>query len=61
MHLRHAEQAWPAGCAAPCRAGWCLLAGPGCPVCVCPWMRARIALAAGATVYFGDMLRVPGG
>ena len=46
--------------------GWLrLLAGPGCPVCVCPPREiaraARIALAAGATVAtFGDMLRVPG-
>jgi hydrogenase expression/formation protein HypD len=43
-----------------------LIAGPGCPVCVCPPAEiaaaARLTLAAGAVVAtFGDMLRVPGG
>jgi hydrogenase expression/formation protein HypD len=42
-----------------------VIAGPGCPVCVCPPqeidLAARLALDAGAVVAtFGDMLRVPG-
>ena len=41
-----------------------LIAGPGCPVCVCPeqdvWLAIRLALDQGVTlVAFGDMLRVP--
>ena len=42
-----------------------VIAGPGCPVCVCPPeeidLAARLALEARAVVAtFGDMLRVPG-
>jgi hydrogenase expression/formation protein HypD len=42
-----------------------VIAGPGCPVCVCPPeeidLAARLALEAGVVVAtFGDMLRVPG-
>jgi len=42
-----------------------VIAGPGCPVCVCPPteidLAARLALEHGATVAtFGDMLPVPG-
>jgi hydrogenase expression/formation protein HypD len=42
-----------------------LIAGPGCPVCVCPAaesaLAAHLALEGGALVAtFGDMLRVPG-
>jgi hydrogenase expression/formation protein HypD len=42
-----------------------VIAGPGCPVCVCPPeeidLAARLALEAGAVIAtFGDMLRVPG-
>ena len=42
-----------------------LLAGPGCPVCVCPESvvsrAARLSLVPGITVAtFGDMVRVPG-
>ena len=42
-----------------------IIAGPGCPVCVCPPeeidLAARLALEAGVVVAtFGDMLRVPG-
>jgi hydrogenase expression/formation protein HypD len=45
--------------------GWLkLVAGPGCPVCVCPagdiYMAVRLALEHGATVAtFGDVVRVP--
>ncbi|MFA7331241.1 MAG: hydrogenase formation protein HypD [Candidatus Delongbacteria bacterium] len=42
-----------------------LVAGPGCPVCVCPALEiaaaARLCLEGGAWLAsFGDMLRVPG-
>jgi hydrogenase expression/formation protein HypD len=42
-----------------------VIAGPGCPVCVCPPeeidLAARLTLEAGTVVAtFGDMLRVPG-
>lgn len=42
-----------------------VIAGPGCPVCVCPPeeidFAARLALEAGVVVAtFGDMVRVPG-
>jgi hydrogenase expression/formation protein HypD len=42
-----------------------IIAGPGCPVCVCPSsdidVAARLALEKGAIVAtFGDMIRVPG-
>src|SRR3970040_705546 len=41
-----------------------LIAGPGCPVCVCPeedvYQGMQLALQAGVIlVAFGDMLRVP--
>ena len=46
-------------------AGVRVIAGPGCPVCVCPpediQAAAELALEPGVTVAtFGDMLRVPG-